>query len=236
MTMAFFVRQTGLHALARHPMAHGALALLMFAALLQGAQAASVQEQSDLLQPGARVVPAGAGTTLDRALHIDLATGQRNLDLLLETRGAAAEPSAAMPPAGTAKRGDAAAASRQGAAAPGTVPTALGTVLPPTPLGLQTAEALASPRSGGSRSSDGHTWLGALPAGQGGLIDSRDAGSGAVQARGDDVQLGELDPVVRRLLVSDALQFLRDNRWWLLASVGLVAALAAAAQAYTRRR
>jgi hypothetical protein len=170
--------------------------------LVLGAHAAPVQESSDLLQRQDAAAPTAAGKTLDRALSVDAHIGQRNLDLLLESRsaGEAVEGGAAPPGAGE-------------------LPARRAAALPPG-AGVQ------------------HEWLGAVP-GAGVAGGSLPGADGRLlldpgPLRGGIEAAREIDPSLRGELVREAVGFLRENRYWLLGALALVAAVLAGVQAYLR--
>ncbi len=170
------------------------------------AHAAPVQESSDLLQRQDAAGPTASGKTLDRALSVDAHVGQRNLDLLLESRsaGETVEGGAAPP------RGGALPAPRAAALLPQSQ-AQVGADAPPGPT-LQ------------------REWLGAVPDGgvAGGSLDPALQRGGIEAAR-------EIDPSLRGAVVREAVDFLRENRYWLLGALALVAAVLAGVQAYLRR-
>lgn len=222
--------------------------------LAAAAQAASVQAPTDPLQHQDAAAPTTAGKTLDRALSVDTNTGQRNLDLLLESRTAgevldggapqrAGEPPArratvllpqAQAPAGTGT-GTSSGTDLPAAAAP---TTTSGIALPAGPSGQATTGSPGLPGTAMQRE-----WLGAAP---GGAVDNSGlpAAAGGLLSGGADLGLNragndaarEIDPALRGAIVRDAVQFLRDNRHWLLGALALVAGVLAGVQLYLRRK
>ncbi len=200
------------------------------AVLALGAQAAAVHEPSDLLQrsPGA---PAATGSkTLERALEVDTSTGQRNLDLLLEARGADEAAANAPPRAGDppAKRQALRLPSPQMSEAIASPDGRL-----PLPLGLQTPELAGAADTAAVATR--REWLGGGP-----------AGPSSAQSLGQD--FGDLSPPrtpghtanggdLGRLpeSVQEVLQFLREQRYWLLGGSALLVVVVAGMQAYARR-
>jgi hypothetical protein len=208
-----------------------ALVALTAAVLALGAQAASVQEPSGLLHPAPGAATATGGKTLERALEVDTSTGQRNLDLLLESRGTgdAAAAAAQRPGELPAKRQASTVPPSQETAAIGTPDGRL-----PLPLGLQTSEAAGAvdtPATVARRE-----WLGggapSQPSGQSGPSapgSSPDGVDPGPAPRAD----GDVGPVPEA--VREALRFLREQRYWLLGGLVLAAVVAAGLQAYARR-
>ena len=187
-----------------------------------GVQAASVQAATDLLHPAPGAATATGGKTLERALEVDTTTGQRNLDLLLESRGARDAAATA------AQRPGELPAKRQALTVPPSQATAAIVApdsRPPLPLGLQageTAAAVDTPATVTRRE-----WLG------GGAPSGPAAGPGGADPGPDRRAGGDVGHVPEA--VREALRFLREQRYWLLGGLALVAAAVAGLQAYARR-
>lgn len=199
--------------------------------LLPAAWAAPLSDPTSIRQPQAESAPGTPGRTLDRALGVDAAVGQRNLEVLLESRGAgegvdgagagglpvARRPPPQLPPLPSQGPGG----------ADGVPPTAMpGQLVSPSYLPTQdTVSPLAGQRPDVQTVPNG-------PAATGGRL-----GAGPGQA------VGERDPAERRgalsLLhhpaVQEVLEFLRTNRYWLLGALGAVLGAVALAQAYAGR-
>lgn len=200
------------------------------ALLALGAHAASVQESTDLLQRAAGAPVATGGKTLERALEVDTNTGQRNLDLLLEARGAD-EAAAAVPQ----RAGEPPAKRQTLKLPPPQVPVAMSSPdgNPPPPLGLQTPEMAGAADTAGL--ANRREWLGG---GSAGSVSGQSAGQGfgdfgSSRAAGQAASHG--DPGRLPEVVREALRFLREQRYWLLGGMALLAVVVAGLQAYARR-
>ncbi|MDH4393743.1 MAG: hypothetical protein QE285_20255 [Aquabacterium sp.] len=204
------------------PARQRSLALLAAACVALGAQAGTVEAPVKLLQPEGGV-SAPPVSTLERALTIDTNTSQRNLDLLLEARRA----------------GETASPMRAGGlpAQPAALPAGLsrGTLVP---LGLQAQDSVTAPGAAERRD-----WQGAVPGrGQAGLpggqpgmggpgADAADPGQG-LSGRG----AGSAEPGRIAEALDNLRDFVRDNRFALLAGAVLLMLTGAGVQALARRR
>ena len=204
--------------------------------------------------PGQAAAGSGSGLdlpALDRALRIDTSPGQRNLDLLLEARGSA-------DPAGdplARRRTDLPAPVDAAAATAATPASPPASAVPRAPLVALAAEAglMAQGGSGGGgggagtgSSGDGPStrreWMGAI----GGVVDNPSllAGHARTQrldaaATGDERRPGRGAPTYQIPLLGELrelVELLRENRFWVLGGLVLLALSAASLQAATRRR
>lgn len=206
--------------LIRLPGRHGCVAMLAAVLAASGAGAAVVLESTDLLRLHAGG-PAASASMLERALTIDTNTSQRNLNLLLEARRAGDVVSpvrAAVPPGQPASRP---AGQARGAL---------------VPLGLQSQDSVTAPGAAERRE-----WSGGAPArAQPGLPGSGSGPDGVGQDLEQPRRSGQGADAVERLpflqWMDGARQFVRDNRFELLAGAGLSLVAVAGAQALARRR
>jgi len=187
-----------------------------------GAQAAVVQVPVDLLRPGGGLA-APAASTLERALTVDTNTSQRNLDLLIDVRRAGDAAGSAVLRTGEQPTGRPALPMAE----------SRGTL---APLGLQTQDSVTAPGAAERRQWQGNTAAGfqsALPGSRAGGADFAREAPGTRQSERADA-----DGVPSELsqLLIDLQQFLRENRFWLLGGLGLLAIGAAMLQLVTRRR
>lgn len=194
------------------------LPLLACACIALGAQAATVDVPVDLLQlPGGLSAPAPG--PLERALAIDTNSSQRNLDLLLEARRAGETAS----PMGSNNL-----PTRQllpGAQARGTL----------VPLGLQTQDSVTAPGAAERRE-----WQGGLPgraqAGlPGGHAGLGNTAAGAGQAGGSGRSESVAVPGRLVEMLNELRDYLRDNRFELLAGAALLLLAAVGMRAIGRR-
>jgi|JI10StandDraft_1071094.scaffolds.fasta_scaffold313470_3 hypothetical protein len=190
--------------------------------LTVAARAAMVQEPVDLLRLD-NGLSARGGSALERALTVDTNTSQLNLDLLLDARRAGE-------------------ATGSVAARSGAVPTDRPT-LPMAesrrtlvPLGLQLQDSVTAP--GGTERREWHASTpAAMLAGMHGangriVVGDRDPARAGQEDNGNtDAALG-----LGAQMMAETVQFLRENRFWLLGGVGVLALALAALQAFARRR
>ncbi len=187
--------------------------------------------------PDAPLLPQGSAgsSTLERALSLDASTGPADLDLLLDARSAADDAPAGATPG----------ARRLQARRP-TLPQVLVDAAtaepgqPPLPaaLGLQAGDGSAAPPvAGGQRE-----WLGAAPAGLAGGSTAQGLGYRTMAAGTDFGPARGADDAARKgpdaeipAALRELLLFLREQRFWLLGGLALVAAIVAGLQAYARR-
>ncbi|OGA99261.1 MAG: hypothetical protein A3E25_16775 [Burkholderiales bacterium RIFCSPHIGHO2_12_FULL_69_20] len=195
------------------------------------------------MQPGA--TPHATLPTMDRALSATTSTGNKNLDLLLELQG---HPDAATRQAAPVRSAAAASAAAAELAALRAKAARRPTSWQDTPPRPETAERqqdqgppVERPKPGLQLFEGTGTALGDLraapavprrewvgqPSGSAGHFDTgRDAGA---PRSGYDAD----NPVAQ--LLRDTVQFLRENRLWLLGTAGALAVLGAALKAYSRR-
>lgn len=191
--------------------------------MLAAAQAASVQEPTDVLQRPDAAVPTAVGKTLDRALSVDTHTGQSNLDLLLETRGADDVPADAAARRATTLLQPARAAAAATVGGPTAAPgSTQGAGLPET--AVQREWLGSAPGTAAD-----HPGLLATP-----VVTAADGADLRLPRSGGDAAR-ETDPVLRSALVRDTAAFLRDHRYWLLGALAGAAAVVAGVQAWLRR-
>jgi hypothetical protein len=200
----------------QRPRLQRSLALLACVCVAGGAQAATVEDSVDLLRLHADTATP-ATSTLERALTIDTNAGQRNLDLLLQARQA----------------GETASPVR------GAAPPALPAVQPRgtlVPLGLQSQDSVTAPGAAERRE-----WLTNgpvnMPAGlSGGQVGGRGGWQEVADPRLDGRRADAAAPGRASQLLGGTLQFLRENRFWLLGCIVLLALGAASMQSLARRR
>lgn len=189
--------------------------------------------ESSVVRPLAPAVPGVRST--DRALHPETSTGNKNLDLLLELQdqpGEAARPGAPRSAAAAAAAAAALADLRARAAErPAADPPAARPVMQP----LEGIGTLERDGPATQQRAERREWTGG-PAGggAGGAYGKSDA------YRADDresaiLRRGYSDDDLLRRLPKEIIGFLRDNRYWLLGALGVVALLGAALKAYSRR-
>lgn len=185
---------------------------------------------------------AGPGV-LDKALTGSVATGGKNLDLLLEmqrsdtaeaSQPVPARPGAAPTPAAIAPAATTPAAKTLTAA---TLPQA---GAPPEQSALSQSNLLGSDAGLGTQpaATRNTEWAGAGGLAGGGSTDAGAAGgrSGSMDDRGSGRQHDEADDGSLRFWPRHARDFIRDNREWLLGGIAGLLLLGAAARAYGSRR
>lgn len=185
---------------------------------------------------------AGPGV-LDKALTGSVATGGKNLDLLLEmqrsdtaeaSQPVPARPGAAPTPAAIAPAATTPAAKTLTAA---TLPQA---GAPPEQSALSQSNLLGSDASLGTQpaATRNTEWAGGGGLAGGGSTDAGMAGgrSGSMDDRGSGRPHDEADDGSFRFWSRHARDFIRDNREWLLGGIAGLLLLGAAARAYGSRR
>lgn len=185
------------------------------------------------MRPLTPAVPGIRST--DRALQPETSTGNKNLDLLLELQdqpGEAARPAAPRSAAAASAAAAALADLRARAAErPAADPPAARPVMQPLEgIGMQERDGPFAPQRAERRE-----WTGG-PAGGG--ADSAYGKGDAYRAddrESDILRRGYSDDNVFRRLPKELIGFLRDNRYWLLGGLGVVALLGAAIKSYSRR-
>lgn len=191
------------------------------------------------------VTPNATARTMDRALSATTSTGNKNLDLLLELQGRPGEDNRQAAPVRSAAAASAAAAELAALRAKAAQrPTSWQDEpsrrepaerrpdeRPPAErpqLGIQLFDG-AGTLQGDARAAppvQRREWVG-QPGGSAGYgAAGREAGSSRSGYDADN-------PMAQML--RDLVQFLRDNRLWLLGTVGALAVLGAALKAYSRR-
>ena len=182
------------------------------------------------MRPLAPAVPGIRST--DRALQPETSTGNKNLDLLLELQD---RPDEAARPAARRSASAAAAALADLRARATERPVAdQPAARPVTPsfegIGTLERDGLATLQPAERRE-----WTGG-PAGGG--ADSAYGKGDAYRAddrESDILRRGYSDDNLLRRLPKELIVFLRDNRYWLLGGLGVVALLGAAIRSYSRR-
>jgi hypothetical protein len=176
----------------------------------------------------ARALPSIGTGGLPRLTAPEVSTGNKNLDLLLELQGKAGEDgvmtakgaaAAASPTAASAAAAKALAALRDKAAqSPPVEDTRLKPALPPAGgLNLLDEDAKRA------QPADRREWSGQI-GGSGGHRDGPRESGGP----------GQVDHPLLKLPM-EVMTYLRENRFWVLGSIGLLVLLAAALKAYSRR-
>lgn len=202
----------------------------------------AIDGQFEFALPTVRVgtLPTTTARMLDRSLYPEASTGNKDLDLLLESKGPSGEePRRAAPRSAAAASAAAAelAVLRAKAAQPGPTP-------PDEPIPREQAERGPADRpklalrivesletlQGDARLSEPvarREWE-RLAGGRGGYGESmRATGSSGGSGYDDDHPL--------RRALREVIELLHDNRFWLLGTVGSIAVLGAVLKAYSRR-
>ena len=224
-----------------------ASAAALLAAALSGAGAAPTTSLDDSEIAGAsrsaevgatgatrpRALTAPGLGSIDRSLHPETSTGNKNLDLLLELQGRAGEERRQEAPrsAAAAALADlrAKAAERPAPERPAEDQAA------PRPVVLP-FEAIGTPGGQGRLApppTERREWTNQLGDGAGGTVSRRDPYRTG-DRESDAIRGGYSDSLLRRL-PQDVMGFLRENRYWLLGALGVAAVLGAALKSYSRR-
>lgn len=238
-------------------MVPGAWAAALLAAAVSGVGAGPTTQldDSDIAAPSRNAEMGGAGGTTgftrpraataaglrstDQSLHPETSTGNKNLDLLLELQGRPGEE-----PRQVAPR-SAAAASAAAAALAGLRAEAAERLAQQRPAADQAAarpmvlpfEGMGMPDGQGRSAlppTERREWTHQLGGGAGSIDSRRDA------YRSDDRESNAIrgaysDDNRLRRLPQEVIAFLRENRFWVLGSIGLLLLLGAALKAYSRR-
>lgn len=180
-----------------------------------------------------RALTAPGLGSIDRSLHPETSTGNKNLDLLLELQGRAGEERRQEAPrsAAAAALADlrAKAAERPAPERPAEHQAA------PRPVVLP-FEAIGTPGGQGRLAptpTERREWTNQLGDGAGGT-DSRRDPYRTGDRESDAIRGGYSESLLRRL-PQEAMAFLRENRYWLLGALGVAAVLGAALKSYSRR-
>ncbi len=200
-----------------------------------------------LRDPALRGGLAGPGV-LDKALTGSVATGGKNLDLLLEMQRSdtaeASQPVPARPGAAPTPAAIASAAIAPVAITPAAKTLTAATLpqagAPPEQSALSQSNLLGSDASLGTQpaATRNTEWAGGGGLAGGGSTDAGTAGgrSGSMDDRGSRRPHDEADDGSFRFWPRHARDFIRDNREWLLGGIAGLLLLGAAARAYGSRR
>ena len=230
-------------------MVPGAWAAALLAAVVSGVGAGPTTQfdDSEVAAPSRNAEMGGTGFTrpraataaglrsTDQSLHPETSTGNKNLDLLLELQGRPGEE-----PRQVAPRSAAAAAALAGLRAEAAErlaqqrPAADQVAARPVVLpfeGLGMADGQGRPAR---PSTERREWTHQLGGGAGSTDSRRDA------YRSDDRESNAIhgaysDDNRLRRLPQEVIAYLRENRFWVLGSIGLLVLLGAALKAFSRR-
>ena len=209
--------------------------LLVLAPWAQPSQSAPSPQPVDLAAPG-----TPPSSSLDRALRVDTNAGQRNLELLLESRNAdegMAIPAERRAPTGPSAGANAGASSGEPAGEPAKGPSWLNSPGAVAPAGATVGPVAPAPQAA---ERPAPVVLPGLADVRPGLLPVPQAGGGrpAQAADGPPVQTAaqrDLEAALRNPVIRETLLYLRANRDWLLGALAAVLVLVVLVQAAVRR-